>query len=63
MTKLLLFGTHQMVQKMPESFHILLTGKDFLRFSSTKDLGMWTKYYLNYDQHIMSLRLRSALVL
>ena len=52
-----------MIQKKPESFHILLTGKDFLRFSSTKDLAMWMDSYLNYDQHIMSQRLRSALVL
>jgi hypothetical protein len=63
MTKLLLFGTHQMTEKISESFHILLTGKDFLLFSSAKDFGMWMDSFLNYDQHIMSQRLWSALVL
>jgi hypothetical protein len=63
MTKLLLFGTHQMAEKIAESFHILLTGKDFLLFSSAKDFGMWMDSFLNYDQHIMSQRLWSALVL
>jgi hypothetical protein len=63
MTKLLLFGTHQMTEKIPESFHILLTGKDFLLFSSAKDFGKWMDSFLNYDQHIISQRLWSALVL
>ena len=52
-----------MIQKIPASFHILLTGKDFLLFSSAKDFGMWMDSFLNYDQHIMSKRLWRALVL
>ena len=63
MTKLLQVGTHQMIQTIPASFHILLTGMDFLRFSAAKDLGMWMDSFLNYDQHIMSQRLWSPLVL
>ena len=62
-TKLLQVGTHQMIQTIPASFHILLTGKNFLRFSSAKDLGMWMDSFLNYDQHIMSQIFWSALVL
>ena len=63
MTKLLHVGTHQIIQTIPASFHILLTGKDLLRFSSAKELGMWMDYFLNYDQHIMSQRLWRELVL
>jgi hypothetical protein len=52
-----------MTEKIRESFHILLAGKDFSLFSSAKDFGMWMDSFLNYNQHIMSQRLWSALVL
>ena len=63
MTKLLLFGTHQMTEQIPESFLFFLAGKDILLLSSAKYFGMWMDSFLNYDQHIMSQTFWGALVL
>jgi hypothetical protein len=63
MTRLLLFGTHQMTEQIPESFLFFSAGKDFLLLSSAKDFGMWMDSFLNYDQHLMSQTFWGALVL
>ena len=50
-TKLLVIGTHQMLQKLPENFHITLLGKEIAPSASAKDLGLEIDATLSYNVH------------
>ena len=51
-TKLLLFGTHQMLKRLPEDFHVTLLGKSITPASSARDLGLQLDPTLTYNEHI-----------
>ena len=54
-TKLLLFGTRQMLNKVPDSFHVTLLGKENSTVPSARDLGVILDTFLTYDEHITSV--------
>lgn len=51
-TKLLVFGTRQMLKKLPNDFHVVLLGKNIFPSSSAQDLGLQVDCTLSYDEHI-----------
>ena len=54
-TKLLLIGTKQMVEQLPENFHITIFGKEIRPVLNGKDLGMLLDSRLSYDEQITSV--------
>ena len=52
-TKLMIYGSHQMLAKLPE-FRISLLGKDLTPSKSVKDLGVTLDPVLSFDDHILS---------
>ena len=54
-TKLLLFGTRPMLNKVPDSFHVTLLGKENSTVPSARDLGVILDTFLTYDEHITSV--------
>ena len=52
-TKLMIYGSHQMLAKLPE-FRISLLGKDLTPSKSVKDLGVTFDPVLSFDDHILS---------
>ena len=51
--KLLLLGTRQMRNRLPDSFHITLLGKEISLVPSARDLVV--EIFLSYDEHITSV--------
>ena len=52
-TKLMIYGSRQMLAKLPE-FRISLLGKDLTPSKSVKDLGVTFDPVLSFDDHILS---------
>ena len=52
-TKLMIYGSRQMLAKLPE-FRISLLGKDLTPSKSVKDLGVTFDPELSFDDHILS---------
>ena len=52
-TKLLLLGTRQMLNRVPDTFHITLLGKEISLVPSARDLVV--EIFLSYDKHITSV--------
>ena len=52
-TKLMIYGSRQMLAKLPE-FRISLLGKDLTSSKSVKDLGITFDPVLSFDDHILS---------
>ena len=52
-TKLLLFGTRLMPNKIPDSFHVTLLGKEISPVPLARDLGV--EICLTYDEHSTSV--------
>ena len=52
-TKLMVFGTRQMLSKLP-TFKLSLLGKDLVPAESVKDLGVTFDPNLNFDKHIVT---------
>ena len=53
-TKLLVMGTRQMLQKLPD-FHITLLGKEIAPVASARDLGVQVDATLSYNEHITNI--------
>ena len=51
-TQLLVFGTRQMLKKLPTDFHLTLLEKKIFPSSSAPDLGLQVDRVLSYDKHI-----------
>ncbi len=49
-SKLLLMGTKQMLEGLPENFHITVLDKEIRLVLDTKDLGMSLDSQLSYDE-------------
>ena len=54
-TKLLLLGTRQMLNKIPDELKVVLLGKQLTPVPSAKDLGIIIDSNLSYDEHIVHL--------
>ena len=54
-TKLLLLGTRQMLNKIPDELKVILLGKQLTPVPSAKDLGIIIDSNLSYDEHIVHL--------
>ena len=50
-TKLLVMGTRQMLQKLPD-FYITLLGKEIAPVASARDLGVQVDATLSYNEHV-----------
>ena len=50
-TKLLVMGTRQMLQKLPD-FHITLLGKEIAPVASARDLAVQVDATLSYNEHV-----------
>ena len=55
--KLLLIGTHQMLQNVPADLdlHVTLLGKELCLVVSVKDLGVHMDATISFDEHITSI--------
>lgn len=53
-TKLLIMGTRQMLQKLPNC-HITILGKEIAPSTSARDLGVQVDATLSYDEHITNI--------
>ena len=53
-TKLLVMGTRQMLQTLPE-FHITLLGKKIAPTASARDLGVQVDAILSYNEHVTNI--------
>ena len=53
-TKLLVMGTRQMLQKLPD-FHITLLGKEIGPSASARDLGVQVDATLSYNEHVTNI--------
>ena len=51
-TRLLVFGTHQMLKRLPADFRVTLLGKSVTPVSSARDLGLHLDPTLSYDEQI-----------
>ena len=54
-TKLLILGTRQMLEQVPENFQITILGENITPVAVAKDLGMILDSCLSYDEHIASV--------
>ena len=54
-TKLLLMGTKQMLERLPENFHITVFDKEIRPVLNAEDLGMLLDSRLSYDEQITSV--------
>ena len=54
-TKLLLLGTRQMLDRVPNDFSVTLLGKQLHPVSSAKDLGVTIDACLTFDEHITNI--------
>ena len=53
-TKLLVMGTRQMLQTLPD-FHITLLGKEIAPTASARDLGVQVDATLSYNEHVTNI--------
>ena len=53
--KVLLLGTRQMLNKVPDSYHVILLGKETAPVLSARVLGVILDTFLTYDEHITSV--------
>ena len=51
-TKLLVFGTRQMLEKVPSNFKASRLGKDLLPVPTAKDLGFVIDSCLSFNEHV-----------
>ena len=51
-TKLLVLGTRQMLQRLPDDFHVTLLEKKVTPSPSARDLGLQVDNILSYDEHV-----------
>ena len=51
-TKLLVIGTRQMLQKLPNDFHVTILGKRIDPAKSARDLGIQIDSTLSFDEHV-----------
>lgn len=51
-TKLLLFGTRQMLEKVPQDLKTSLLGKEISPVHSARDLGVVMDSTLSFDEHV-----------
>ena len=54
-TQLMVYGSRQMVAKLPECFHLSLLGKQLNPNELTKDLGVTFDCNLNFNEHIIKV--------
>ena len=54
-TKLLLIGTRQMLERLPENFHVTVFDQEITPVSVARDLGMLLDSQLTYDEHITNV--------
>jgi hypothetical protein len=54
-TKMLMLGTRQMLEQVPEHFQITILGENITPVAVAKDLGMILDSCLSYDEHIASV--------
>ena len=54
-TKMLILGTRQMLEQVPENFQITILGENITPVAVAKDLGMILDSCLSYDEHIASI--------
>ena len=52
---MLILGTRQMLEQVPENFHITILGENISPVAVAKDLGMLLDSCLSYDEHIASV--------
>ena len=52
-TKLIVYGSWQMLEKLPE-FHISLLGKELVPADFVKDLGVTFDKYLTFNEHMIN---------
>ena len=52
-TKLIVYGSRQMLEKLPE-FHISLLGKELVPADFVKDLGVTFDKYLTFNEHTIN---------
>ena len=51
----MVYGSRQMVAKLPECFHLSLLGKQLTPNEATKDLGVTFDRNLNFNEHIIKV--------
>ena len=54
-TQLMVYGSRQMVAKLPECFQLSLLGKALTPNESRKDLGVTFDRNLNFNEHIIKV--------
>ena len=54
-TKLLLLGTRQMLNEVPQNFHVTLLGKQIFPVSQAKDLGIILDASMTFDAHVTNV--------
>ena len=54
-TQLMVYGSTQMIAKLPECFHLSLLGKQLTPNESIKDLGVTFDRNLNFNEHIIKV--------
>ena len=52
-TQLMVYGSRQMVAKLPKCFHLSLLGKELIPNELTKDLGETFDRNLNFNEHVI----------
>ena len=54
-TKLLVFGTRQMLSNLSSNFKLPLLGKELSPVPFAKDLGVFMDSTLSFDEHVMQI--------
>ena len=54
-TNLIVYGSRQLVSKLPENFHISLLGKEVFPSETVKDFGVNFDPYLDFNEHTIKV--------